>query len=135
MLLLRLLRTKCKLFYRTFIKFILFCRVEYTYLSQGTPLYRSGRAAFPHPAPHMANRMSDLCVSDSFLLEIIFLVMSISVYWTSFFLGYRHMWLPSLQWHYPPSSVSGKGDSFQFLPPLRTEHATFTAFRSRIYNA
>ena len=35
----------------------------------------------------------------------------------------------------PPSSVSGKGDSFQFLPPLRTEHATFTAFRSRIYNA
>ena len=67
--------------------------------------HRSGRAAFPHPALHMANRMSDLCVSDTFLLEIIFLVMSISVYWTSFFLGYRHMWLPSLQWHYPPSSV------------------------------
>lgn len=96
--------------------------------------HRSGRAAFPHPALHMANRMSDLCVPDTFLPKINFLVMSISVYWTSFFLGYRHMWLPSLQWHYPPSSVSGKGDSFQFLPPLRTEHATFTAFRSRIYN-
>lgn len=97
--------------------------------------HRSRRAAFSHPAPHMANRMSDLCVSDTFLPKINFLVMSISVYWTSFFLGYRHMWLPSLQWHYSPSSVSGKGDSFQFLPPLRTEHATFTAFRSRIYNA
>lgn len=97
--------------------------------------HRSGRAAFPHPALHMANRMSDLCVPDTFLPKINFLVMSISVYWTSFFLGYRHMWLPSLQWHYSPSSVSGKGDSFQFLPPLRTEHATFTAFRSRIYNA
>ena len=47
--------------------------------------HRSGRAAFPHPALHMANRMSDLCVSDTFLLEISFLVMPISVYWTSFF--------------------------------------------------
>ena len=53
--------------------------------------HRSGRAAFPHPALHMANRMSDLCVSDTFLLEISFLVMPISVYWTSFFLGYCHM--------------------------------------------
>ena len=53
--------------------------------------HRSGRAAFPHPALHMANRMSDLCVSDTFLLEISFLVMPISVYWASFFLGYCHM--------------------------------------------
>ena len=82
-----------------------FCRGEQTYLSQGTPLYRSGRAAFPHPAPHMANRMSDLCVSDTFLLEISFLVMPISVYWASFFLGYCHMQFPSLQQHYPPSTV------------------------------
>ena len=67
--------------------------------------HRSGRAAFPHPALHMANRMSDLCVSDTFLLEISFLVMPISVYWTSFFLGYCHMQFPSLQWHYPPSTV------------------------------
>ena len=51
----------------------------------------AGHAAFPHPALHMANRMSDLCVSDTFLLEIIFLVMPISVYWASFFLGYCHM--------------------------------------------
>ena len=67
--------------------------------------HRSGRAAFPHPALHMANRMSDLCVSDTFLLEISFLVMPISVYWASFFLGYCHMQFPSLQRHYPPSTV------------------------------
>ena len=109
-------------------KKILRCRVDAPFASCAP--HRSGLAAFPHPAFHMA----DLCVSDTFLLEIT-LVMSISVYWTNFFLRYRHMWLPFLQLHYPPSSVSGKGDSFQFLPPLRTEHATFTAFRSRIYNA
>ena len=79
-------------------KKILRCRVDAPFASCAP--HRSGLAAFPHPALHMA----DLCVSDTFLLEIT-LVMSISVYWTSFFLRYRHMWLPFLQWHYPPSSV------------------------------
>ena len=30
------------------------------HLSQDSPLYRSGSAAFPHPAPHVANRLSNL---------------------------------------------------------------------------
>lgn len=42
--------------------------------------HRSGRAAFPHPAPHMANRLSGLCVPDTFLPKINFLVMPISVF-------------------------------------------------------
>ena len=33
------------------------------------------------------------------------------------------------------SSLSGKGQTLRLFPPQRTERATFTAFRSRIYNA
>lgn len=41
---------------------------------------------------------------------------------------------PVFVWNTADGLLSGKGDSFQFLPPLRTERATFTAFRSRIYD-
>ena len=69
------------------------------------PSQNSGRAAFPHPALHAANHLTNLCVSVSFLLEINFLIISISKYWISFSQRYRHMQLPSLLRHYPHPSV------------------------------
>ena len=69
------------------------------------PSQNSGRAAFPHPALHAANHLTNLWVSVSFLLEINFLIISISEYWISFPQKYRHMQLPSLLRYYPHSSV------------------------------
>lgn len=70
-----------------------------------TPLTESGLAAFPHPALHMADLLSNLCVFNTFLLKSCFLAFPISEYCASYFLGYCPMWLPSLLWHYPHSSV------------------------------
>ena len=69
------------------------------------PLTESGLAAFPHPALHMADLLSNLCVFNTFLLKSCFLAFPISEYCASYFLGYCPMWLPSLLWHYPHSSV------------------------------
>ena len=66
---------------------------------------RSRRAAFLHRAPHVTNDLVNLCVSTTFLLRIICLIDSITVYCISFFQGYRHTQPPSLPWHYPHSSV------------------------------
>ncbi len=42
---------------------------RYMPLARHTPL-RSGRAAFPHPAPHVTNRLVNLCIFTTFLLRI-----------------------------------------------------------------
>ena len=73
-------------------------------LSRHAPL-RIGHAAFPHPALHMADLLSNLCVFNTFLLKSCFLTFPISKYCASYFPGYCHMWLPFLPWHYPRSSV------------------------------
>ena len=41
-----------------------------------TPLAESGHAAFPHPALHMADLLSNLCVFNTFLLKkVVFLLL------------------------------------------------------------